>query len=367
MKKLISLMLALIFVFSMATVAMATTSALPDGQYTAEIKKTYTTTAGAVPATFPGETLTFTVTPATGNPDQSVITIGTNNSYTVSTTSNVNTIPITLPTYTQVGVYNYTVAEVPPTSVTQGVTYNNTTFGVQVVVYYETVTKDTNGDGKEESVQEMKVDMSFTTDGDNNSKIDSFNNYYDLGTLTVKKEIEGNLASADQYFDFVVTLNATGTVMTDITITGGSHTDNPSSIAASTTVGDTTTTGWTGTKTINLKLKGDETVTFSNIPANVTYTVKEAGAHEAADANGSDTSKGYTVTCSGGDSVDATTKTISGTINADTTDATVIKNTKSTEIATGVITESAPYVLLIAICAVAAVAFVIKRRNSVEF
>ena len=366
MKKLISLMLALMLVFSLATVAMGTTQVTPDGQYTAQITKTYTTTAGAVPATLPGETLTFTVTAADANPDKSkLITIGTNNSCTVSTASNTNTIDITLPTYDKVGVYNYTVSENAPTPVTQGVTYTNTTFGVQVVVYYETVTKE-EGD-KEVSVQEMKVDMSFTSDGDNNQKIDSFTNNYDLGSLTVKKEIEGNLASADQYFDFVVNLTAAGKVMTDITISGGSHPSNSTSISATNTVDGVTTTGWTGTKTINLKLKGDETVTFSNVPEGVTYTVNEAASHAAADANGSDTSKGYTVTCTGGDSIDETKKTISGTINADTTDATVIKNTKSTNITTGVITESAPYVLLIAICAVAAVAFVIKRRNSVEF
>ena len=48
MKKLISIVLALMLVFSLATVAMAETET-PDGRYTAEITKEYKTTAGNTP------------------------------------------------------------------------------------------------------------------------------------------------------------------------------------------------------------------------------------------------------------------------------------------------------------------------------
>ena len=44
----------------------------------------------------------------------------------------------------------------------------------------------------------------------------------------------------------------------------------------------------------------------------------------------------------------------------------IVENTKEAEVSTGVITDSAPYIILIAVCALAAVLFVTKRR-SVEF
>lgn len=353
MKKLISLMLALIMVFSLATVVSAAEEA-PNGQYTASITKNYTTTVGKTPATIPGETLTFTVSAVEdyNNPDStSTIVFGDNNTYTVNAVS--NTIPFVLSGFSTVGKWKFTVNEVAPDPETQGVTYNTNAFGVEVVSYYVT-----EGEG-ENAKQVLEQDVSFTTAG-TDGKVSSFTNYYDLGTLTVKKTIDGNLASDTQYFDFIITLNATEKVLTDITVAGGSD----SSIGTANTAlkaGE----GWRGTKTLNIKLKAEETVTISNIPAGVTYTVTEDEDHRDDDVTGADTSKGYDVTVTGGDKVEGYVS--SGSIDADGTDAVIVNNEKETKIATGIVTDSAPYIILIAVCAVAAVAFVLKRRNAVEF
>ena len=140
MKKLISLALALMLVFSLATVAMAATQN-PDGSYVDESTITITKTYDATntDSTSPAETFTFStpictsvanagVDPTTG----AVVTTSTAPVPTIGsvtyaagdagkTTAMTKTITITLPSYSAVGIYTYTFTENEGT--TAGVTY----------------------------------------------------------------------------------------------------------------------------------------------------------------------------------------------------------------------------------------------------
>ena len=140
MKKALATVLAATMVMGMSSTAWATT---PTTETEFKFKKTYETSNGATPATFPKETLSFTVSPKEGNPDNTkMISVA---DHTVDSNPDENII-VTIPEYEKVGKYNYTVSEVPGN--TQGVTYSNNTFDVQVLAFYETdatTSRDTCG------------------------------------------------------------------------------------------------------------------------------------------------------------------------------------------------------------------------------
>ncbi len=326
MKKIISLILALMLVLCMGVAAFAEETTW-DGSYapteakTFNFTKTYKTTAGDTPATYPVETLQFTVTADEGNPDNTMITIADH-----SVAGNPDQIIVTVPSYTTVGKWNYTVSEVAGN--TKGVTYANTQFGVQVFVSYN------------EAGTALVAQTSFTTSDGNAGKIDSIVNTYDLGNMSVEKIVSGNLASKTQKFDIDVTFTSDKPVLSTIT---GAAMINSSKWTAS-------ESGYTCTTTVSLA--GGEKATFNNLPAGVTYTVVEQTKHAEADANGSDGSKGYTVSY----------ENDSASITADGTAAAKVTNTKGTEIEMGISTDSLPYIMLLGIVTMIGAAMLIKRR-----
>lgn len=313
--------------FSAAMMLNMGTAAFAEGEGTAfSFTKTYKTTAGETPAVIPAETLSFTVTADTGNPDGMMITVSD-----AAITDSPQSIIVGVPEYTKVGKYNYTVTE--QTGSTQGVIYANTSFGVQVLV-----TNDADGDGK------LDKQVVFTTSDGNQGKIDGIVNTYDLGSLNVSKEVSGNLASSSEKFDIDVTFSAQeGKEVKSAISYGGNQT-----IAASDWVN--------GSVTVTISIGAGEDVTFSNIPAGVTYTVAEQAKHAETDANGSDGSKGYTVSYTNSDE----TKTIS----ADDADTVKVTNTKGTTVDTGINLDSMPYIMILCLVAVCAVVMFVRKRFS---
>lgn len=330
MKKIISLILALMLVLCMGVTAFAdgtddavTPSGTGTQAQTFNFTKVYKTTAGADPTTFPAETLKFTVTAVAGNPDGTMISIA---DQTVD--GNPDQIIVTVPSYNKVGKWNYTVSEVAGN--TQGVTYDTTPFGVQVFVSY-------NGDGA------LVAQTTFTSKVNGGGKVNYIVNKYDLGNMSVQKIVSGNLASKTQKFDIDVTFTSAKPVRS--TITGAA------TIESSAWTANTDSNGYTCTTTVSLA--NGETATFNNIPAGVTYTVVEKAKHAEADANGSDGSKGYTVSYDNNKS---------GSITAGSTAATTVTNTKGADIDTGISTDSLPYVMLLGIVTMIGAAMLIKRR-----
>lgn len=330
MKKLISIMLALVFVFSMATVALADETQTPvyTDQGTVTIYKNYTSTNTDTES--PEETFSFEVTKLAVTDAADSVTV---DNMPVPTISNVSyeagdagssdnakkAITINLPTYTSVGVYTYEITEKAGTQA--GVDYAEGKIFLKVTVVEE------NG---------LKRIVAVHVTDDNGAKLSgdstaAFTNTYSAGTLKVTKTVTGNLGDKDKYFEFKVKLEgeAGKNTPTSFDVDSTSYTENPATIAL-------------GVET-SFYLKHGETLSISNIPYGVSYSVTETAV------------EGYTTTKTGD----------SGTIdNAEKTAA--FTNDKTTNVDTGISLDSVPFILILAVCAGAAILFVTKRR-SVEF
>ena len=331
MKKILSLALVLVLVLSMSTVAFAegeetTLTDMSTVTLTKEYKLTNPDT------TSPAETFAFSALTCTSVTDAAagvtidnapVPTIG-NVSYVAGEAGGENakkSITITLPTYTSVGIYTYTFTEID--GGTAGVTYRSDAITLVVTVIQQ--------DGK------MRV-AAVHTEGDGEAKSGEFNNEYSAGSLSVKKTVTGIMGDQEKEFTVKVTFTAPegDTVREAITYVDGTETKT---IAAG--------EGWTGSKEVEITLKHNETVTFTNIPYGVTYTVVENdytaeadGGYDAASYNFDDNNK----------MIDTASENVT------------ITNNKDGDIDTGINMDSMPYILLLAVACMGLFVFFSKKR-----
>lgn len=335
MKKVTSIFLALVLVLSLGTVAFAATD---DGNTytdmsTVTLSKEYKlTNSGTIS---PAETFSFSTLTCTGVEDAGVGVTKDNApvptiasvSYTAGEAGS-NTakkdITITLPSYSAVGVYTYTFTEVE--GVTAGVTYRSDAIKLVVTVIEQ------NGKVRVAAVH---------TEGENEEKSDDFDNTYSAGSLSVTKQVTGNMGDQQKEFTVKVTFTApTGeTVKSDITYVDGTETKTISA-------GE----GWTGSKEVEITLKHNETVTFNNIPYGVTYAVVE---------------NDYTAEADGKYDPASYDSNREGTISADSI-STTITNNKGANVDTGIFMDSLPYVMLLAVALVGLAVFFAKKRNAYE-
>lgn len=344
MKKLISLALALVMILSLATVAFADddeTPEVPDEPNNGiTLTKTFTNTnsnfGGKLPnskfyftTTFrsytdeEGETsVTMTNPPAltVGTPE----TVGSETKYYVAY-NNSDTTPNTAASATinipvifnlanfSVGTYEYVITET--NSNVAGITYDAAAMTLTMQVF-----SDSEGN---------KTCNITTSQGD--KKDTDFTNSYAAGQLQVKKVLAGNSVDPNKKFTFTVTFASTKTF-------------NPAIDAAVST--GVTPGFWDKTGLVyTVSLGHNDTVTFSNIPADVTYTVAESEV------------QGYTAESVYSNT--STTKAITGGLQ----DTVTVTNTNNTEINTGVILESAPYILLLALAAAGMFLLLTKKRS----
>lgn len=334
MKKIVAMLLVLTMVLGLSMTAMAEDTTYEDDSSITITKVFKDVNGGNSPAeTFSFSSLTCeSVTDAAAGVTKDnapVPTIGSVSFTEGEATSEgaEKTATITLPTYTSVGIYTYKFNEVAGT--TAGVTYNDTDLYLVVSVIEQ------NGKIRVAAVHcEGSHDVGEYGE---DPKTDKFENTYKSGTLAVTKTVTGNMGDQSKLFDVTVTLTAPSgkTVNSTITCSGGSDAGNTQTIAA----------GWTGTKTVPIKLAHDETVTFTNLPEGVTWSVEEADY----------TSEDY-------DSASYTIQTDS--IAAGDADTCTITNNKDAAIDTGISMDSLPYIVIIALVAAAAAAFFMRRRRS---
>jgi len=329
MKKSLAIVLAALLVMvnaaALADVAPSDEIVLTENGFT----KTYASTDTAI---IPTEELTFTVTPGETNPDTPTLTVAGYKSIEDKKAATDN-LQVTIPSYTKPGVYTYTITENAGNA--QGETYSTASVGLTVLVDFD-YTDPKYPDGK------LVAHPGITKNAEGN-KDDDFQNLYEVGDLEISKTVTGNLGSKTEYFDVEVTLNATKNVQSEITISGGTHADNPTSIAL----------GWTGEKKVNLKIKNGETIKLENVPKDVSYTVVEAAAHAAEDPTYSDPTKGYTVTYAN----EAGSTTASAV-------TTTITNDKANTPDTGIVLDTMPYMLLMLL---AAAGFMMIGRKREEY
>lgn len=221
-------------------------------------------------------------------------------------------ITVNLPEYTSVGVYTYTLKETD--NKTAGVTYYSK--DIKLVV---TVIQGEDG--------ELRV-AGVHTEDEGQVKSDEITNIYSAGTLKVSKTVTGNLGDRDKYFTFKVTLTGEQdkNYADSYAVTGGSYKENPTTVK----VGETAV----------FHLKHGDTISISNLPYGVTYTVTETAA------------EGYTTEKTGD----------SGSINSAEATA-AFTNTKEGDIDTGIKLDSLPYILVFAGALALAVIMVIRKRR----
>ena len=347
MKKLLSLALALIMVLSLSVAVFADDLAGRNDKYvdiaikfegrgtvTAETFN-YDINDGAL---VDGETVYVTDSPVTNADGQipaiSIATEGTSRTLTPGQTGKLR---LQLPTYNSVGVYYYTVTQTPGD--TAGVEYDSKEIIVKVTVVQQI-------DGK--------VNVAFATaslvDEDGKPGTDvktaTFVNTYSAGSLSVKKLVEGNLGARDKEFTVNVEFTAPVGAL-------GAYDVVNSTISYDVDAGvETISPVWNDNKaSVQIHLRHEETVTFTNIPYGVTYIVTEKDY----------ASEGY-------EEVIVYSDEANKKIDADTPNDTVtITNTKNSAVDTGIVLDSLPYVLLIAVAVVGVVIFTARKHSRREY
>lgn len=374
MKKLMSLLLVLVLALSMGTVAFAATEkdnqnptftvtyqldeeiksgeplAFPEGIVAPKQTFTYTITARDVK-----ETTTVTqaqmpqiasVTAAFTADDK----LPTSNASTQTETVTINLTDIQWP---GVGVYYYDVAQ-SVNNEALGVNYSNAAHTLKVTVY-----QDAN---QRPYVAFVTLNANLNSVGENGvttDKSNGFTNTYTANNLSVKKEVTGNMGDQDKVFNVDVTFTAANTLSSAITYTD----DNSSATIAHDDENWATNPG-AGTKSITktITLKHDETVTFQNLPAGVTYTVKEkdytteeGGNYDAAKYTKDNTVANAIVKPDG--ETDTMQKTAQNVL---------VVNNKGINVDTGVLLDSLPYILMLAFAVIGLAVFFVKRRTARE-
>lgn len=318
------------------------------------ITKTYVSNVDGV---YPTETLEFTVNK--GNEEYPDVSVGTNNTFDVTGVETID-IPVNVPAasaYKKAGRYHYEVVETSEqTEPSQGATYSATTFNVDVYITYKIVDNKVTNE-LEKTV--LVYSGNEVTEGNASveSKTDDFENKYSVGGLTVTKAITGNLADPEKDFTIVITLNTEEGkyVNNDITVAVG---DNGKA-SVDTTTGTKINKGWTGEKTITLTAKGDGSVTLSNIPEGVTYTITEtlperlAEDTPSAQLNAVNNPNAYFVT-----GEVTTAKQIGNTTKDET-----ITNKKGITVPTGIALDTVPYILILAVALFGLVKMGLRKRE----
>lgn len=318
-KKLLACLIAAATMFTMGSTAFAADAGTTyKDQSEVTIKKQYDLIGQG---TSPAEDFKFTVAKTsvsdsaiTKVEDMPDISVGDIHFDVDGATGNIAET-ITLPKYTSVGVYTYTITETP--GKTAGVTYDATPVVLKVTVV------DENG--------VLKRIVSLRKDGTKlGEAANAFTNTYSAGTLDISKTVEGNLGDKNKYFEFKVTLTGVDgkTYGDSYAVTGGSEgAKNPTSIKIG--------------KAETFRLKHGDTISIANLPYGVTYTVTETAVD------------GYT-TAKTGDT---------GTVNAADQKAE-FTNSKTGEVDTGVNLTTLPYILVFAsVIVIAGAAFITRRRR----
>lgn len=186
----------------------------------------------------------------------------------------------------------------------------------------------------------------------------AFTNTYGAGNsvndVTLSKTVHGSFGDLSKTFDFIVKFEKPASA-TDVTYGAIVATKSDKSIIIK--QGETVISAEGSADAVNLEygkeytvtMKHDQNVVFSNLPANVTYTMTEDGAVEGKLGD-------YTVT-----GEQSAKKTMG---SADETVAIV--NTHEGTPDMGVVLDNAPYIAMLAIVAIGGVALMLNKRRRDE-
>lgn len=337
-KKLLALLLAILMV-AVSACAMAdddnnkniVDQAIP-------IVKTFTGDHGT-------ETVSFTVTPGAHPNGVTDVPALSASDITITGEGTENgSISISASSFTVPGDYYYEIAETAGT--TPGVTYDTTKYQLKVQAYLDEsgdmhvsstlwkMTKGSNGAYETASVKSPNA---------------SFNNVFtpDSTGLTVTKVLDGNFADTRDYFTIVVKIAKSDAQGNAVTSTPVVKLDNvvQSITPTEETISDVKYFVYTFTNLI----KDGSTINVTNVPTGITWKVSETLTN--GKAVGSVSGKEY----------DSTIDVAEGVFGTNT--SCQVTNTRQQDLDTGVNTDNTPYILLMALVAIMALAFVAKKRS----
>ena len=261
---------------------------------------------------------------------------------TVNDNKKSDNIVLTVPSYTAVGKYTYTLTR-------QAISAAGVTDNVPTTITVVVTVENKEGGGFNRYVNIFNG--TDTTDA--GKKIKNVDLEYASGKLTVKKQVSGNLGdtTGNTKFDFKIELNGPAD---KATLNGTYHyavKSDPNKLEEITFTN--------GSAELPYQLGHNDYITFTDLPAGVTYTVSELKDSKAVSKDGA-AEHGYTLK-----DISTTDNKTASTIDAGLTDSETYTNDKTdTGIDTGVLLNNAPYIAIIGGAAVVAIYVVNKRRHS---
>ena len=374
-KTLSKKMLAIVAAGAMTMgLAMPTSVFAAEGDTTSNVKeayisKTFNTEVGK------DETFSFTATPVAGNTAE--VTIPDISFSASETGSTTKTAKVSFPTWPDAGKYEYTVTEsqtadpaitdgehqkmiMSQAEYTMDVYVTNGDKGLEIsniIVNKKKDDKGTAATGKVDISNTDKNGFNFTNTyvqeaGTGTDPVTPGPDYTKYGSLDVSKTIKtdaADTADANKEFDFTATF----------TFPAGT---NAATLGAKATI-DGTVTDITGTSH-KFKLKHNQNVKFTGLPVGTKISVTESatpnykGSADVVINNGTK----ETVTAAKYDEA----LTVSGKSLGQKKNTVDVTNTYNNVPTTGIIMNTLPYVLMVALCGVALVAFVASKRRKVQ-
>lgn len=317
-----------------------------DGTFT--IKKAYASNNGA---TAPKETFTLTATKVSVSKSSiSDTEFKATGAYELTIhdatfeNGDITNFNVKLPNYGKPGVFVYKLHE--NDNGTAGVTYDNNDYYLTVYAFNKA---DSTAKVEENDLQyAVRLDRDLQGNENFEKKVDTINNSYTAEPLTITKTVNGNMGDRTQAFKFEVVFNApeNKTMKSSISISGD-HGD-----VTGVALDDNNTFTFTDTATVKFTLTHGQTMNFLNLPEGVTYKVEEVSVPE-----------GYKTYINNADTPATATE---GTIGNTAVTIGYENVNGETILDTGVILDNAPYILMLAVVAGAAMTLVIKKRREEE-
>lgn len=309
---------------TISTVQITKELTMPNDVVTSENMTFNFTLSGATATdeTIVSDNVTLDVTSGTGTAaGTATFEAGVANGATQTVTFDISDFTFNAP-----GVYKYTIDE---QALDDSSDYTDVTESLTVYLFV----KDTNGD----TAGGYAPYAAVVKNSDGTTKTETWENSYltaATNQLTVNKVIAGDMASTNDVFSFTVSGLTGGRTYT---LAGTNITDENDTVIAE------------ENGTVTFTLKGGESWTIKGLVEG-TYTVTEAPNNE-----------GYTLTSMTNDTDDTTD---GAQVDVDgTNDETTFTNTRNAVSPTGIVTNIAPYALLVVIAAAGCFVFLRKRNE----
>ena len=262
-----------------------------------------------------------------------------------------------VPDYGKPGEFIYKLHEV--NNGTTGVTYDDNDYYLTVYAFQKGDSTDKVEKNDLQYAVRLSRGLAALTDKTNKDyKVDTINNSYAAEPLTITKIVNGNMGDRTQDFTFRVEFKSPidKTVKSTISVAGDHGTVKQDGKDLERDENNNFSFTFETTATLEFTLKHGQTITFTNLPAGVAYTVEEINVPDGYDTY---------ITSSDAEGEAEATKT-DGSIAEKAVTINYENVNGDTVIDTGVILDNAPYIALMMIVVAGAAVMVIKKRRHYE-